>query len=606
MPRSYLSLLRLSIFAIFFAIFERSTMLRAYGFSLRSRLLSTGRGRIFNDNKLSLASISTLPLLNFDPSPSFDGSFLLPRSSSRSWISGTLKLSRAFATSASASSEDDARLKLTKLNDEIARHDYLYYVTSSPEISDAEYDKLVREAASIEGAFPALRGIVKKLDAVGAPPDEAKFQLKTYTTPMLSLQNVYSTEELDEFLSRLQSKFSAETRVEYVVEPKIDGVSLSLEYVNGKLRRATTRGNGRIGEDVTETAIASIDDIPTELPSLAGSASLEVRGEVYMRSAALNELNSARTVLNTTLFSNPRNAASGILRRKSSNTTESANSESKKWLNFFAYSIVVPPDNSTNTLGNNLQRQSDILMLLQRLGFQVALIDGKIGDAMVLESSSQVLDACSRMQAQRHDFPYETDGAVVKVNQASLQAELGATNKFPRWATAFKFPADTAVARLLRVDVQVGRTGVLTPVAILSPVNIGGVIVSRATLHNEDRVNDLFATFDKTKAMSPEQLAALSADLQSQELDVVICRSGDVIPKIISVYDSTHRVALPLQNTTATSTTANATERTVSVYRLPSTCPCCGAATVRELPGVAVRCSGNKYSCSAQRLESIR
>jgi DNA ligase (NAD+) len=511
---------------------------------------------------------------------------------------------RAF--SAGVTPEEDARLRLIHLNDEIARHDYLYYVASNPEISDADYDKLLREAALLEETFPSLRGIVKKLDSVGALPDSSSFALKTYTVPMLSLQNVYTSEELDGFLSRLQSKFSNDTHIEYVVEPKIDGVSLSLEYTEGKLRRATTRGNGRIGEDVTETATAAIADLPAELAAAPGS-SFEVRGEVYMRSAMLEELNAKRITAGLPRFSNPRNAASGMLRRKNgyedavtaSNKTEIAvrNGSTTKWLNFFAYSIVFPTEIPVNAMKDKFLRQSDILLELQKLGFNVALIDEKIGNAMVLENASQVLSACSKMQAQRHDFPYETDGAVVKVNQMALQAELGSTNKFPRWATAFKFPADTAVARLLRIEVQVGRTGVLTPVAILSPVTIGGVVVSRATLHNEDRVNGLFSVFEKTKTMTPEELLALSKDLQSLKLDVVVCRSGDVIPKIISVYDDSSRSVIPLQNTS---------DRVISVYRLPSSCPCCGASTAREPSGVAVRCTGNKFSCSAQRLESIR
>jgi DNA ligase (NAD+) len=485
----------------------------------------------------------------------------------------------------------------------------LYYVASNPEISDAEYDKLLRDAALLEETFPSLRGIVKKLDTVGAPPDSASFSLKTYAVPMLSLQNVYSSEELDGFLSRLQSKFSNDTRIEYIVEPKIDGVSLSLEYANGKLIRATTRGNGRIGEDVSEAAIAAIEGLPTEL-TVTPDSSFEIRGEVYMRSAMLEQLNSKRVAANLPRFSNPRNAASGMLRRKSgyedvpttsNNKTEVAESNGApiKWLNFFAYSIIFLSEKATeiNDIREKLLRQSDVLLQLRKLGFDVALIDENIGEAMVLKNASQVLSACFNMQAQRHEFPYETDGAVVKVNQMALQAQLGSTNKFPRWAVAFKFPADTAVARLLKIEVQVGRTGVLTPVAILSPVTIGGVTVSRATLHNEDRVNDLFSVFEKTRAMSPDEILAFSKDLESLKLDVVVCRSGDVIPKIISVYDDASRAVVPLLSTS---------DRVVSVYRLPSSCPCCGARTARELPGVAVRCTGNKFSCSAQRLESIR
>lgn len=416
-------------------------------------------------------------------------------------------------------------MKKTKQNlqAQINYHNILYYQKNKPEITDAEYDELKRKAAEMEEEFE---------DSVGAAPDE-RFAKVEHVEPMLSLDNAYDEQGVEKFLSRVKRFLSIE-EVEIICELKIDGLSFSAIYENGVFVKAATRGDGHIGEDVTHN-VATIKDFPKFLQSVKGR--LEIRGEVYISNKDFAELNSQNE------FANPRNAAAGSLKQLDANITAS------RPLKYFSYSLI----------GETVKSQQKVLSNLKTLGFCVN------ENQFVANTLEEMLEFYNKVYNCRYDLGYDIDGIVYKVNDLTLQNRLGSTNKTPRWALAYKFPAACAKTKLNRILIQVSRTGALTPVAELVPINIGGVLVSRANLHNQNEI--------KRK------------DIREGDI-VTVKRAGDVIPKIEEV-DKSVRPANTLE------------------FIFPETCPECGSK-VKQLDGEAVaRCSG-EFVCKAQIIGKLK
>jgi len=451
--------------------------------------------------------------------------------------------------------ESEAREELRRLNDEIEKHDEAYYELDSPLISDAAYDKLVRRAEDLEGKFSSLRGIVKHLERVGSGRGGggAAFGPFVHSKPLLSLDNALNIDELDKFLTRCSTKLQPagqSSSIEYVVEPKIDGLSLALHYRKGQLAGAGTRGDGKVGDDVTVN-VNLMANVPQRIA--VDEEEVEVRGEVYISTLDFAALNDARRAANESQFATPRNAAAGSLRQLDSSLVKERN------IKFFAYEI--------RGLAK-VTSQTETLQSLQSLGFSVATPWAKFELPADLGSLREHVVAMGD-EKQRSQRGFDTDGVVVKINRFELRETLGQLSRYPNWAVAYKFPASEAETTLEGITVQVGRTGVLTPVAILQRVLVGGVFVERATLHNEEEVRRL--------KLRPG-------------LTVRVKRSGDVIPKIVGVGGQ------PSESSTA------ATE---SDYALPCSCPVCGSPTEREEGGVLVRCTGG-VACSAQAIEQNR
>lgn len=440
-------------------------------------------------------------------------------------------------------SEDEAREEISRLSREIAAHDARYYQDDAPTISDAEYDKLRRRLTELEDQFPQLLMADSPSQRVGAAPTE-KFSKVTHAVPMLSLGNAFAREDVEEFLARVRRflELSADAEIAVVAEPKIDGLSFSARYEHGKLVQAATRGDGAVGEDITE----NIKTIPSFPQSLKGAPDvLEVRGEVYMKKSDFAALNKAREAEGEALFANPRNAAAGSLRQ-----LDAAITASRK-LSYFVYAWgeLSAPLAST---------QYDAVKRLGALGFD---INPKMQRWL---SVDEILQQYEKTGKERQALSYEIDGMVYKVDRLDWQQRLGQVARAPRWAIAHKFPAEQAVTKVENIEVQVGRTGALTPVARLVPVNVGGVMVSNATLHNED------------------EIARLGVRIGDS---VVIQRAGDVIPQVVRVRDDLPRGA--------------------QAYVFPETCPVCGSHAVREEGEVARRCTGG-LTCPAQAVERLR
>lgn len=416
-----------------------------------------------------------------------------------------------------------------KLQDQINYHNVLYHQKNKPEISDAEYDELKKKLAEIEAQFPE---IYATQDSVGAPPDE-RFSKVEHQEPMLSLENAYDEQGVEKFLSKIK-RFLIEDKIEILCEPKIDGLSFSAIYEDGRFVKAATRGDGFVGEDVTHN-VATIKGFPKFLQGVQGR--LEVRGEIYISNSDFLKLNENDE------FANPRNAAAGSLKQLDANITAS------RPLRYFAYSLI----------GGAEKSQSEILNKLEALGFCV-------NEHQSLTSSLDgMLKFYNEVYNCRYNLDYDIDGIVYKVNDLVLQNRLGNTHKAPRSALAYKFSAVYAKTKLNKIFIQVGRTGVLTPVADLVPVNIGGVLVSRASLHNQDEI--------KRK------------DIREGDI-VTIKRAGDVIPQIIEVNRDSR---LP-----------NAPE-----FVFPEVCPECGSK-VRQVEGeAAVRCP-EEFACKAQIIEKLK
>jgi len=439
----------------------------------------------------------------------------------------------------------EAAAELERLAREIAAHDKAYHQQDAPTVTDAEYDALRRRNDAIEAAFPELVRADSPSQRVGAAVRDG-FSKITHARPMLSLGNAFADDDVVGFFERIRRFLNlpdSET-VELVAEPKIDGLSVSLRYEGGALVHAATRGDGTVGEDVTAN-IRTIGDIPTSLPADA-PAVVEVRGEVYMAKADFLALNRRQEEAGAKVFANPRNAAAGSLRQLDSGVT------AKRPLKFFGYAWgeVSAPLGDTVTA---------VRERFAAWGFQLnepSRLCGSVDD--ILAYYHEVI-------ALRPDLPFDLDGTVYKVNRLDWQDRLGAVSRAPRWAIAHKFPAEQAETRLNAITIQVGRTGTLTPVANLEPVNVGGVMVARATLHNEDEI----------------------ARKDVREGDwVVIQRAGDVIPQVVRVIEDRR----PADS---------------QPYDFPTLCPECGSHAVREEGEAARRCTGGLI-CPAQAVERLK
>ena len=434
--------------------------------------------------------------------------------------------------------------RVETLRKEINYHNYRYYVLDDPEVTDAEFDRLMRELESLEEAYPELVTPDSPTQRVGAEPLK-EFAEVQHEVPMLSLANAFSDGEVEDFDRRGRERLAVSSQ-EYSVEPKLDGLAISLLYEDGVLTRAATRGDGTKGEDVTLN-VRTIDAIPLRLLGSDYPHELEVRGEVIITKAGFEALNQQQRKNNAKLFANPRNAAAGSLRQLDPRITAT------RPLSFYCYGIG-------KVAGGSLpQRHSEIMRQLKNWGLPVN------PQSRVVNGVKGCLDYYREMQDKRDSLPYDIDGIVYKVDRLDQQKKLGFVARAPRWALAHKFPAQEEMTTLLDIDVQVGRTGALTPVARLEPVHVGGVMVSNATLHNQDEIDRLDARIGDT---------------------VIVRRAGDVIPQVVGVVIS-RRQGRPRR------------------YKLPSTCPVCGSPTVR-LPGEAVTyCTGGLY-CAAQRKQAIK
>ena len=449
----------------------------------------------------------------------------------------------------------EAMVELARLALAISQANRAYHSFDAPEISDADYDALKRRNMQIESRFPELRRADSPSDKVGGSLGEGFGQV-VHRVRMLSLENAFAEAEVVDFDARVRKflNLSGSTALAYVAEPKIDGLSLSLRYEHGYLVQAATRGDGETGEDVTANA-RTIADIPARIAG--GQAVLEVRGEVYMSHADFAALNARQGERGERTFANPRNAAAGSLRQLDAKIT------SGRPLRFFAYGWgeVSEPLGAT---------QSEALSRLKAYGFPTNPL------AVLCRTPSELLAHYARIEAERAMLGYDIDGVVYKVDDLDYQRRLGFRSSTPRWALAHKFPAETAWTRLLAIDIQVGRTGALSPVARLQPVTVGGVVVSNATLHNEDYIAGRASTGEAIRE---------GRDIRVGDW-VKVFRAGDVIPKVADV-DLARRPAEAVP------------------YVFPDRCPECGSEAMRE-PGDAVRrCSGGLI-CPAQAVEKLK
>jgi DNA ligase (NAD+) len=445
----------------------------------------------------------------------------------------TYKLSGVTADLPTSAKSIESEIK--KLREEVLRHEELYYVHDRPEISDAEYDALVERLRKLEEEHPELQTPDSPTLRVGGKPAEG-FAQYAHRRPMLSLDNSYNIEDLRAFDERCR-KLADGRAFEYVAELKIDGLSIAVHYEDGLLVRGVTRGDGRVGEDVTQN-VRTIRSVPLRLKVREGGE-VEARGEAYLSRKAFASLNLEREELDEPKFANPRNAAAGTIRQLDPKVV------ARRRLDLFAYDVLRGERKSFAT-------HWEALDWLERAGFSVNPHRAKCS------SIDEVIEFCNRMEAERDNLEYEIDGVVVKVNSTALQDEFGSTAKAPRWAIAYKYPARQATTQIENIIVQVGRTGALTPVAILTPVQLAGTIVSRATLHNEDEI---------------KRLGVKIGDWVNIE------KSGEIIPKVLSVVASRRTGA----------------EKS---FRFPRKCPVCGGVVSRPEGEVVARCVA--ADCTAQ------
>ena len=445
---------------------------------------------------------------------------------------------------AEALSEQEAATELKRLAGEIAHHDRLYYAVSAPEIDDAGYDALRLRNTAIEGRFPHLKRADSPTDKVGSAVSDG-FAKVRHSQPMLSLGNAFDEEDVREFLARVRRflGLSEDETVAVTAEPKIDGLSMALRYEDGVLVQAATRGDGTEGEDITPNA-KTLRSIPHRIDGAPDV--LEVRGEAFMSHTAFQHLNERRQAEGQQLYVNPRNAASGSLRQLDSRIT------AERDLSFFAYSLgeVSAPVSETH---------SGLLAQMAAWGLPVNDL------STLCQSAEDLLAAYARFLDGRAGLDYEIDGVVYKVDRLDWQERLGQVSRAPRWAIAHKFPAEQAETKLERIDIQVGRTGSLTPVARLAPVFVGGVTVTNATLHNEDEI--------------------ARKDIREGDT-VVIQRAGDVIPQVVRVVEAKR----PADS---------------KPYEYPQACPVCGSDAVRPDGEVVRRCTGGLI-CDAQGVERLK
>ncbi len=448
-------------------------------------------------------------------------------------------------------SPNEAAVEHTQLGEEIAEHDRRYYQEDAPVVSDADYDALRRRYEALEARFPELATPESLTRKVGAAPAE-KFAKIRHAVPMLSLGNVFSDEEVVDFVARVRRflRLSDEEKIVFTAEPKIDGLSCSLRFESGRLVSAATRGDGFEGEDVTAN-VRTVEDIPERLADKPPKL-LEVRGEIYMSHRDFAALNARQAEAGERLFANPRNAAAGSLRQLDPAITAS------RPLRFFAYALGEVSETPGKT-------QFAVVEAFRRFGLPVNPLMTRC------DSVEAMIARYREIEARRATLGYDIDGVVYKVDELALQERLGFVSRAPRWATAHKFPAERATTILRDIEVQVGRTGVLTPIARLEPVTVGGVVVSNATLHNADEI---------------ERKNILIGDT------VVVQRAGDVIPQIVAVV-------------------AEKRPRDARRFVFPSLCPRCGSAVVQEIDEktgeaeVARRCTGSLV-CPAQAVERLK
>jgi DNA ligase (NAD+) len=432
--------------------------------------------------------------------------------------------------------------EIEKLREEIRHHNHRYYSLDDPEISDAEYDRVFRRLLALEQQHPELVTPESPTQKVGARPQKAFSEVK-HSLPMLSLENSVSDQDLRDFDTRVKRFLGNDSPVEYTVEPKIDGLAVELVYENGVLTVASTRGDGFTGENVTQN-IKTILTIPLTLTqkknALPPPDLLEVRGEVYMELETFEELNHERAEKDLPSFANPRNAAAGSLRQLDPKIT------ARRPLNMFCYGIGTVSELSCDT-------HHELMILLQQWGLRV-----NKPYIRICSTPTEVIDYCRHLEDIREQFFYEIDGAVIKVNSLDMQTRLGQKSRSPRWSMAYKFKPTQETTTITRIHVQVGRTGALTPVAHLKPVELSGVIVRRATLHNQEEID--------------------KKDIREGDL-VIVQRAGDVIPEVVKAINSKR----------------TGTEKR---FIMSSRCPVCGSDVVKREGEVVVRCPNS--NCPAQ------
>lgn len=416
------------------------------------------------------------------------------------------------------------------------KYSYDYYVEDNPQISDTEYDTLYKQLEKLEQEYPEFILDNSPTQRVGDRVLD-EFEKVIHKVPMLSLSNTFSIEDLRDFDSRI-SKLSSDNSIEYICELKIDGLAISINYENGKLVSAATRGDGMVGENVTEN-IKTIFSIPKTLKT---KKSFEVRGEVYLPKKSFELLNKEREENNEVLFANPRNAAAGSIRQLDSRIT------AKRRLSAFIYSVVGD---------ENINSQKMALTVAADLGLPVN------PNFKICKTIDEVVDYIMYWEEHKQDLPYEIDGIVIKVNSYSLQEEIGSTQKSPRWATAYKFPEEELATKLLDIELSVGRTGIITPVAVLNPINISGSTVSKASLHNKDIIDEL--------------------DIHIGDM-VVVKKAGEIIPKVVRVVEE-----LRLANS--------------KKYVMPNTCPSCKSKTFTKEGDPFTRCLNP--DCPEQNIRKI-
>ena len=439
-------------------------------------------------------------------------------------------------------------IKITKKNyqeklNKLKIHNKLYFEKNSPKISDAEFDKLKQEILNIEKKFPSLKNKYSPSHQVGFKPSKS-FDKYTHKVQMLSLSNAFDENDLLNFEKKVSNYLNKKEKYKYSVEPKIDGISASLTYINKKLVYGVSRGDGKVGEDITKN-IKTIKDIPLLIKDVNFPNEIEIRGEVFIKKNDFLKIKDN--------FANPRNAASGSLRQKDEKETK------KIPLKFIAYSYGFFKE-------NNFKNQSDFLKELKKWGFKTNK------DNKILNGINELMNFHKQFENNRYNLDYDVDGLVYKINDLNLQNRLGYTSNAPRWAIAHKFSANNANTKILSIDIQVGRTGALTPVAKVDPVNIGGVVVSNATLHNEDEI--------------------IRKDIRIGDI-VKIERAGDVIPHVIEV-DKTKR------------------ERNSISFTFPNKCPSCGSEAIKEFNKITKkydavrRCTNEGYGCERIAIEKIK
>lgn len=438
----------------------------------------------------------------------------------------------------SASKNNNSRI--VELRNLIENYNQQYYIFDQPSVPDSEYDRLFKELLALEAAHPELKTPDSPTNRVGAKP-AAAFKTITHKVPMLSIDNAFAPEDIVNFVRRISERLGSDLAVEFIAEPKLDGLAVSLVYEHGILKYAATRGDGAEGEDITLNCRA-IQDIPLRLNSENPPETTEIRGEVYLLKKRFEKLNALAAEDGSKTFANPRNAAAGSLRQLDPKITR------KRGLSFYAYSLPL----------STLSTHHECLQQLKSWGFpvcdQIETVIGATGCEKYFE----------QLAKKRNSLPYEIDGIVYKVNDLALQKQLGFVSRSPRWAIAYKFPAQEEMTQLLAVDFQVGRTGILTPVARLQPIFVGGVTVSNATLHNMDEIARKDVRIGDT---------------------VIVRRAGDVIPEVASVVLAKR-------------------PKDAKIIAAPTHCPVCKSAAMRLEDMAAIRCMG-ELSCSAQLKEAI-